>query len=96
MVADLHERGYKFLAYANPFVDPALPNHFDEMAEMGLLMQDAEGEPYLFTAPNTRPADEGGGAVAAHPDLMPLAPLDAARRPVLALHALLLLPPSST
>ncbi len=69
MVADLHERGYKFLAYANPFVDPALPNHFDEMAEMGLLMQDAEGEPYLFTAPNTRPADEGGGAVAAHPDL---------------------------
>ncbi len=59
MIAELHERGYKFLSYANPFVDPVLDNHFAEMRDAGLLAKNAEGEPYVFIAPNNE---------SAHPD----------------------------
>ncbi|MEM9861914.1 MAG: TIM-barrel domain-containing protein [Myxococcota bacterium] len=52
LVRDLRARGYRFLAYANPFVDPALPNHFDEMAEQGFLVRNPDGEAYRFGAPN--------------------------------------------
>lgn len=60
LVRDLRGRGYRFLAYANPFIDTMLPNHFSEMAEQGLLLTNAEGEPYDFPAPN---------GLSAHPDL---------------------------
>ncbi len=52
MVADLRERGYRFLAYANPFIATELENHFPEMAANGLLIQNSDGEPYEFFAPN--------------------------------------------
>jgi alpha-glucosidase len=61
MVASLRERGIKFLAYANPFVDDQLPNHFAEMAEADLLVRDAAGEPYVFASPSSS---------SAHPDLL--------------------------
>ena len=60
MVSDFHARGLKFLAYANPFIDPDLPNHYDEMDAAGLLIQRAGGDSYEHTAPN------GSGS---HPDL---------------------------
>lgn len=52
MIADLHAEGIRFLAYANPFVDPALPDHFETMERDGLLIRDAQGEAYVFPAPN--------------------------------------------
>ncbi len=60
MVSMLHDRGYRFLAYANPFVAMELDDHFPEMDAMGLLMQSPEGGSYAFGAPNGR---------SAHPDL---------------------------
>jgi sulfoquinovosidase len=54
MIAELRDRGIRFLAYANPFVDPALPNHFDEMDAAGLLIRDASGQTYVHTAPSGR------------------------------------------
>lgn len=61
MIEELHSRGYRFLAYANPFVAEELDNHFPEMDSRGLLMAHPEtGESYVFTAPNGR---------SAHPDL---------------------------
>jgi len=60
MIEELHTRGYRFLAYANPFIDPNLPDHFDAMSDGGLLVHRADGTPYTFTAPNE---------VSSHPDL---------------------------
>lgn len=60
MVSGLHDRGYRFLAYANPFVDPDLPNHFAEMDAAGLLLRNPEGESYVFASPS---------GTSAHPDL---------------------------
>ncbi|MBX3246191.1 MAG: hypothetical protein KF901_03335 [Myxococcales bacterium] len=62
-VARLHADGKKFLAYANPFVDPSLPNHFPEMDERGLLVGHPDGGSYEFTAPNSPTLRAG------HPDL---------------------------
>jgi alpha-glucosidase len=59
MVADLHQRGYRFLAYANPFVMPEL-DHFDEMSAEHLLIEDAEGNVRLHASP---------AGDASHPDL---------------------------
>ncbi|MBM4291863.1 MAG: hypothetical protein FJ138_10795, partial [Deltaproteobacteria bacterium] len=54
--ADLRAAGRRLLGYANPFIDPALPNHFEEMEARGLLItRDAPGAapaPYAFVAPN--------------------------------------------
>jgi sulfoquinovosidase len=61
MVAELRERGIRFLAYANPFVDDQLPNHFEEMAADDLLVRNADGEPYVFASPSSS---------SAHPDLL--------------------------
>lgn len=60
MVDELHERDIRFLAYANPFVDPDLPNHFDEMDARGLLLRSEDGESYVFSSPS---------GTSAHPDL---------------------------
>ena len=61
MIDELHGRGYRFLAYANPFVDPELDNHFPEMDEAGLLItHPTEGGSYVFSAPNGE---------SSHPDL---------------------------
>ncbi len=60
MVDTLHTRGYRFLAYANPFVDPDLDDHFPEMRDMGWLVEDPSGDAYVFNAPNEQ---------SAHPDL---------------------------
>lgn len=60
MIAGLHDEGVRFLAYANPFVDPELPDHFEAMRERGLLIRDELGEAYVFVAPNER---------SSHPDL---------------------------
>ncbi|MCA9624004.1 MAG: hypothetical protein KC731_33505 [Myxococcales bacterium] len=59
MIADLHSRGYRFLSYANPFIDPAL-EHFPDMDAQGLLIHDSLGESYVHLAPN---------GTASHPDL---------------------------
>jgi sulfoquinovosidase len=61
MVAGLRGRGIRFLAYANPFVDDQLPNHFDEMAAADLLVRDPMGDPYVFASPSSS---------SAHPDLL--------------------------
>ncbi len=60
LIADLHGRGYRFLAYANPFIDPDLPDHYADLAAMDALIRSPEGGPYDFTAPNE---------VSSHPDL---------------------------
>ncbi|HEY8426773.1 MAG TPA: TIM-barrel domain-containing protein, partial [Sandaracinaceae bacterium] len=60
MIEGLHADGVRFLAYANPFVDPALPDHYPTMRDRGLTIRNASGEPYLFTAPNGQ---------STHPDL---------------------------
>ncbi|MEW6273176.1 MAG: TIM-barrel domain-containing protein, partial [Thermodesulfobacteriota bacterium] len=60
MIAELHARGYRFLTYVNPFVDPDLPNHFADMAAQGLLIMREDGSPYVHFAPNGE---------ASHPDL---------------------------
>ena len=57
MVADLHAKGYKFLAYANPFIVRDLearfaPNHFKEMDAAGLLAKNPAGETYTFIGAN--------------------------------------------
>lgn len=60
MIADLHARDLRFLAYANPFVDPELPDHFPALEALDGLVRAPDGGPYVFTAPNER---------SAHPDL---------------------------
>lgn len=50
MTDQLHARGYRFLAYANPFVMPAL-DHFAPMEADGLLIRDATGGTYLHASP---------------------------------------------
>ncbi len=52
LIEELHDNGKRFLGYANPFIDPNLPNHFEDMANDGLLILDPEGAPYVFGAPN--------------------------------------------
>lgn len=59
MIAELKQRGYRFLSYANPFVVEELA-HYADMEAQGLLIQDDEGAVYTHTAPNGR---------ATHPDL---------------------------
>ncbi|MDQ3032791.1 MAG: hypothetical protein M3Y87_10265 [Myxococcota bacterium] len=50
MTDDLHARGVRFFAYANPFVVPGV-DHFEPMSSMGLLIGDPESEgPYLFNS----------------------------------------------
>ena len=73
MVFDFHEAGYKFLIYVNPFiVDPSsvtaedgparFAPRFDEMEELGLLLENQDGETFLdFAVPNIPQSD-------AHPD----------------------------
>jgi alpha-glucosidase len=73
MVAGLHERGYKFLAYVNPFiVDPASVSaaddptrfapRFDAMAEGGLLVKNEDEEVYIARFDANTPQRNG------HPD----------------------------
>jgi len=57
MVAGLHARGYKFLAYANPFLVTDLdarfsPNHFAQMDAAGLLMKNPAGATNVFFGAN--------------------------------------------
>ena len=57
MVAGLHARGYRFLAYANPFLVKDLeprfsPNHFAEMDAAGLLTRNPAGETNVFFGAN--------------------------------------------
>lgn len=57
---DLHADGKRFLGYANPFIPPNLPDdHFDAMDAAGQLIQNANGETYVFGAPN---------GLSSHPD----------------------------
>ncbi len=51
MISTLHDRGIRFLGYANPFVQLDLPDHAQDMIDMGLVALDANGEPYEFTSP---------------------------------------------
>ena len=53
-VSELHTRGYKLLAYVNPFIvqdtDPDTPGfdeRFLEMESLGLLVKDEEGDTYI-------------------------------------------------
>ena len=57
MVSELAARGYKFLAYANPFIvkdlEPRfMPNHFDEMAADDLLTKNPDDEINEFIGAN--------------------------------------------
>ena len=57
MVAQLHDRGYRFLTYANPFIVRDLdarftPNHFDEMDAGGWLTRNPDGETNVFAGAN--------------------------------------------
>lgn len=60
MIDTLGNRGFRFLAYANPFVDPNL-DHFAEMDQNGWLIRDEQGETYLHAAPISG---------ASHPELL--------------------------
>ena len=60
LVAELHQRGYHFLSYVNPFVMPDLPDHFDAMDSQGLLIMDDDGQTLLHPSP---------AGDASHPDL---------------------------
>lgn len=51
MVAEIHQRGYRFLSYANPFVVRGL-DHFDAMSAGGMLVKNADGSVYEHVAPN--------------------------------------------
>jgi len=60
MIEDLHTQGIRFLAYANPFIDPDLDDHYPQMRDEGLLIESPDGGAYDFTAPNE---------TSSHPDL---------------------------
>lgn len=60
MIRTLHDDGFRFLAYVNPFVDANLQNHFPEMDARGLLVRRPTGESYVAFAPNGQ---------SSHPDL---------------------------
>lgn len=49
MITELHGKGYKFLAYANPFVMPNL-DHWAAMSASSMLIQ-KNGQPYLDASP---------------------------------------------
>jgi alpha-glucosidase len=81
MVSGLHEDGYKFLVYVNPFIvnpdsvqeadGPArFSERFDSMDEMGLLLKDQTGETLIdVVIPNIPQSD-------AHPDFSNPATVD--------------------
>jgi alpha-glucosidase (family GH31 glycosyl hydrolase) len=52
-IDDLHDQGFAFLAYFNPFVPQTVPM-FDEGSEAGYLIKDEDGEDYLFQDPAFR------------------------------------------
>lgn len=56
MISTLHGRGIRFLGYANPFVQLNLPDHAQDMIDMGLVALNSDGEPYEFTSPAVSPA----------------------------------------
>ena len=73
MISGLHDDGYKFLAYVNPFIvhpesvdaadDPArFATRFNAMEEMGLLVKNRDGETYRDGAVANFPQQD------AHPD----------------------------
>ncbi|MGB5812735.1 MAG: TIM-barrel domain-containing protein [Polyangiales bacterium] len=47
MVSGLHDRGYRFLTYVNPFIVDNGDPRFTEMEDMGLLVDDPDGGTYL-------------------------------------------------
>jgi len=51
MVDELHERGLRFLTYANPFIDISLDDHFPAMDEQGLLVKDEAGQSLIAPSP---------------------------------------------
>lgn len=55
LAADLHARGYKFLTYANTFVDSSA-DVFAEATAAGYTIRRATGTPYLFTGVKFRDA----------------------------------------
>jgi len=59
MVASLKGRGYRFLTYINPFVVEGQGSRFEEMADMGLLVKDDDGEPYRSTLVPNLPQTDG-------------------------------------
>ncbi|MEM9190948.1 MAG: TIM-barrel domain-containing protein [Myxococcota bacterium] len=52
LTSTLQGRGIRFLAYANPFIDTNLTDHFPDMDQMGLLVRDETGASDVFAAPN--------------------------------------------
>lgn len=52
MIAGLHAKDYRVLAYVNPFVQENLPDHYHYMDSAGLLASDpSSGETYQITSP---------------------------------------------
>lgn len=54
-IANLHDRGFAFLAYFNPFV-PKTTRMFDEGETGGFLIQNPDGTPTIFGDPGFRDA----------------------------------------
>ncbi len=52
-IEELQSRGFAFLAYFNPFVPQTVPR-YDEAVEDGHLIEDEDGEVYLFRDPAFR------------------------------------------
>ena len=53
MVGQLHDRGYRFLTYVNPFIVNDGSERFATMEERGMLVRDVSGETYIpLTSPN--------------------------------------------
>lgn len=50
MVSMLHDQGYRFLTYVNPFIVENLGERFSEMQDQELLVKDVEGNTYLTGA----------------------------------------------
>jgi sulfoquinovosidase len=48
LVAEIHDRGKRFLGYFNPFIPPDY-EQYAEGKDAGYLIRNAAGEPYLFT-----------------------------------------------
>jgi len=55
LIAQVGALGFRWLGYANPFVDVNL-QHFAPMSQQGLLILNPQGEPYTFFGPNATSA----------------------------------------
>ena len=51
LTSDMHTRGYKAVAYFNPYISDKWHPVFDQAASMGYLVKHADGTPYVVLVP---------------------------------------------